>query len=153
MFSTINERLELLFEGFGGGGSSYQTDQTRKMMISQGMEAFYQKPILGHGTGYSYTLFGTYSHNNFVELLMNYGMVGFILYYAVYLFIIVKLWRQVKQGDLYAVYFFVYIGVQLLLGVGWVNYYSRPTQLVTALAFGYIVFQKKQKGMKCNENK
>ncbi len=144
MFSTINERLKLLFEGVFGEGSSYETDQMRKIMISEGLEAFYENPIFGNGTGYSYSLFGTYSHNNFVELLMNYGIVGFVAYYAIYLCLLFKLWPLVKSRNLYAIYFFVYTSVQLLLGIGWVNYYERSVQIVTALAFGYIFTVKKQ---------
>lgn len=139
VFSTINERFNLLFEGFFGGKISYETDQTRKMMIQKGLEAFYQKPLFGHGTGYSYTLFGTYSHNNFVELLMSYGLVGFCLYYSFYLVLIIKLFKLAMKNDLYAIFFFTYVCVQTVLGVGWVNYYSRPSQVITALAFGYIV--------------
>lgn len=145
MFSTINERLGLLFEGAFGDGSSYETDQRREFMIEEGMAAFYENPLFGNGTGYSYTLFGTYSHNNFVELLMNYGIVGFVAYYSIYLCLLVRLWSLVKSRDLYAIYFFVYIWVQLILGIGWVNYYERSVQLVTALAFGYILAIKKQK--------
>lgn len=144
MFSTINDRLGLLFEGVFGEGSSYETDKTREKMISEGLAAFYEKPFFGNGTGYSYSLFGTYSHNNFVELLMNYGIVGFVAYYSIYLCLLVRLWPLVKNKDLYAIYFFVYICVQLILGVGWVNYYSRAVQIVTALAFGYIFAIKKQ---------
>lgn len=151
MFATINERLNLLFEGFFGGKSNYSSDEFRKMMIEEGLVAFYEKPIFGHGAGYSYVLFGTYSHNNFVELLMNYGLVGFVLYYGMYAVLVIKLLAQVnkrnansKGSDIYAIYFLIYIGVQLILGIGWVNYYDRPVQIVTALAFGYLFAKSKE---------
>lgn len=148
IFSTINERFQLLFEGVSLGTSSYETDQLRKMMVEKGLEAFWEKPIFGHGTGYSYVLFGTYSHNNFVELLMNYGLVGFSLYYGFYTVLLVRLFKQTMKNDLYAIFFFVYIFVQMVLGVGWVNYYERPVQIITALAFGYIVSKKiREKGI------
>lgn len=143
MFSTINQRFELLFEGIAGEDNSYETDRVRKMMITEGLNAFYQKPLFGHGTGYSYKLFRTYSHNNFVELLMNYGIVGFVLYYSIYICLAVKLVSHLKTNDIIVVYFLVYICVQVFLGVGWVNYYERPVQLVTSLAFGYLVSLKK----------
>ena len=138
MFSTVNERFEMLFKVFFEGDTSYDTDQTRKNMIAVGIEAFFEKPLFGHGTGYSYTLFGTYSHNNFVEILMCYGLVGFVLYYTPYVILIFKLFQRAKQRDIYATYFLAYTLVQILLGVGIVNYYSRSAQLITALAFGYL---------------
>ena len=155
IFSTINERFSLLFESFLGSDTSYDTDNNRKIMIERGLEAFYQKPLFGHGAGYSRVLFGTYSHNNFVELLMNYGFVGFCLYYSFYIVLAIKLLKQALKSDLYAVFFFTYVCIQLVLGVGWVNYYSRPCQVITALAFGYLlsIEIKKKKGIGKDEIK
>jgi O-antigen ligase len=152
MFSTINERFDQLFKGFLGEDTSYDTDMTRKYYISRGLEAFYEKPIFGHGTGYSYVLFGTYSHNNFVELLMNYGIIGFCLHYVPYVFLIVGLFKLALKKDITAIYFITYIGLQLILGIGWVSYYDRPAQIVSALAFAYL-FIKKREGGETNENK
>ena len=151
MFSTINERLSLLFDGFFRGNTSYETDQTRKMMISEGLNAFYQKPLFGNGTAHSYRLFGTYSHNNFVELLMNYGIIGFSLFYLSYAIIIVKLFRLALREDIYAVYFLSYILFQTVLGIGWIYYYERTSQLITALAFGYLVAKERERRIS-NEN-
>lgn len=137
-FSTIFTRFELLFEGLLQGGSSYHTDETRADMISVGLAAFWERPIFGNGTGYSYRLFSTYSHNNYVELLMNYGLIGFLIYYVPYAILLVRLWRRVKQQDVYAMHFLAYIVLQLALGIGWVNYYDRMTQLMTAAAWGYL---------------
>lgn len=137
-FSTIFIRFELLFEGLLQGGSSYHTDKTRADMISAGLAAFWEKPIFGNGTGYSYKLFGTYSHNNYVELLMNYGLIGFLIYYVPYVILLIRLWKWVKRQDVYAMHFLVYIVLQLALGIGWVNYYDRMTQLLTAAAWGYL---------------
>lgn len=152
MFSTINERFEKLFAGFFGDDTSYDTDMTRKYYISRGLEAFYEKPLFGHGTGYAYTLYGTYSHNNFVELLMNYGLVGFCLYYVPYTILAVKLFKQALKNDIIAIYFFTYTMLQIVIAVGWVNYYDRAAQIVTALAFGYLFIKKKEENG-LNENK
>ncbi len=137
-FGTIKSRLEQLVEFLTGEGEASQTDQNRINMISGGMSAFLESPIFGNGTGYSYVLFGTYSHNNFVEILMNYGIVGFSIYYLHYLFLIPKLWKMAKNKDIYAIYFLTYIILQILLSIGWVNYYDRMAQLVTAAAWGYV---------------
>lgn len=137
-FSTIFNRFELLFEGLFQGSSSYRTDETRADMISAGLAAFWENPVFGNGTGYSYRLFGTYSHNNYVELLMNYGLIGFLIYYIPYAILLIRLWKRVKLQDTYAMHFLVYIALQLALGIGWVNYYDRMTQLLTAAAWGYL---------------
>lgn len=152
MFSTISERFEKLFGGFFGEGTSYETDMTREKYITEGLQAFYESPIFGNGTGHSYALFGTYSHNNFVELLMNYGIVGFCLYYIPYAVLIVKLFKLVLKKDVIAMYFLAYTIMQMVLAIGWITYYDRPTQIVTALAFGYL-FIKKREESETNEIK
>lgn len=150
-FSTIFTRFELLFEGLLQGDSSYHTDEARANMMTVGLKAFWKKPIFGNGTGYSYRLFGTYSHNNYVELLMNYGLIGFLIYYVPYAILLIRLWKRVKQQDLYAMHFFVYILLQLALGIGWVNYYDRMTQLLTAATWGYLASPNSIKKEECNE--
>lgn len=155
IFSTIGERFEKLFGSFFGSENktSYTTDMTRKEYISAGFDAFFEKPIFGQGTGYSYTLFGTYSHNNFVELLMNYGVVGFCLYYIPYVFLIIKMFElSRKNNDILAMFFLAYTILMLVLGIGWVNYYERSVQIMIALAFGYLVIKKREETEK-NENK
>jgi len=139
VFSTIYMRFELLIKGFLGE-ARYATDVTRKYMIATGLEEFWESPLFGRGTGRSYELFGTYSHNNFVELLMNYGIVGFCLYYIPYIPLLVRLFKLACRQDIYATFFFVYISMQLALGVGVVSYYSRHSQLITAAAWGYTIY-------------
>lgn len=148
MFSTISERFEKLFGGFFGDDTSYDTDMTRKRYVAEGLEAFYRNPLFGNGTGISYSLFGTYSHNNFVELLMSYGIIGFCLYYIPYAVLIVKLFKLVRKKDVVAMYFLAYTIMQIVLAVGWITYYDRPTQIVTALAFGYLIVKKREESEK-----
>lgn len=135
---TINARLEQFVNTLTGAGEASESDQIRLSVTKQGLEAFWLNPVFGNGTGHSYTLFSTYSHNNFVELLMNYGLIGFGAYYVPYAVLLIKLYDRTKQSDLTATYFMIYIVLQLALGIGWVNYYSRVVQVITAAAWGYM---------------
>ena len=137
LFATIYKRFELLLEAIFGE-SRYKPDRVREYMVSAGIQDFLDIPLFGKGAGRSYALFRTYSHNNFVELLMNYGVVGFLLYYIPYLALLVQLAKRSFLGDIYAMYFLVYVVMQLVLGIGWVNYYDRICQLITAAAWGYL---------------
>ena len=137
-FYTINMRLNEMIGTILGDSQYSNTDASRIMMTTRGIEAFMNSPFFGNGTGYSYILFGTYSHNNFVELLMNYGLVGFILYYFPYLVLLKRLYVRMRERDLYALYFTIFISLQIVLGVGWVNYYERVIQLLTMVAWAYI---------------
>ena len=50
----------------------------------------------------------------------------------------------IQKVSTIAIYFLIYIVLQLFLGVGWVNYYDRPTQLITAAAWGFVCVQPKK---------
>ncbi|WP_176483799.1 O-antigen ligase family protein [Bacillus sp. FJAT-45066] len=58
----------------------------RKDMIYTGIELFKNKPFLGYGIdNYSIaSTFGTYSHNNYIELLVSLGSFGLVFYYYIY---------------------------------------------------------------------
>ncbi len=150
IFGTIYKRFELLFEGLFGE-KTYKTDRVREYMISTGLSDFIDSPFFGKGAGRSFQLFRTYSHNNFVELLMNYGVLGFMLYYVPYFLLLINLAKRSFRGDIYAMYFLVYITMQLVLGFGWVNYYDRTCQLVTAAAWGYLTGCLEREGRELHE--
>lgn len=138
IFSTISMRLDDFFGSLGGDQGLSESDQNRMLMTQYGLEAFLNNPLLGNGTGSSYVLFGVYSHNNYIELLMNYGIIGFSMYYIPYIMLAVSLFRCGINGDKIAAYLVVYIVLQLGLGIGWVNYYERVVQIIGAAAWGYV---------------
>ncbi len=135
-FATLRLRIEALFTTASGERIS-QTDQTRAQYISDGLEAFWKSPVFGNGTGYSYKLFGTYSHNNFVELLMNYGIIGLLLHYVPFVVLIFKMYKKAKTKDVYSIYLLVYAIILVFMGFALVSYYERVMQLIVAAAWGY----------------
>ncbi len=68
----LNMVLELL------GGNTDGSTSVRMGMLKCGLSMFSQKPIFGWGLGAFTDLggFETYSHNNYVELLVAVGLVG-----------------------------------------------------------------------------
>ncbi len=84
---TYGQRMLAIFDD-----SIYDSSiALRKVLRNNAFEAFFQKPILGNGIGYSTVINGVktgfmlYSHCNYAELLCNYGIVGFLLYYSIYI--------------------------------------------------------------------
>lgn len=69
-------------------------------MIAEGMRLWTESPIFGWGAGQfaQLTIFQTYSHNNYVETLANYGLFGFFLYYAFYLNLIQRAVIQLRRA-------------------------------------------------------
>lgn len=96
-YNTIGYRFEGFFALLTGEGEVDSSTSLRMEMISAGWDKWKSSPILGYGfdsfkyynlenvTGNFY-----YSHNNFIELLYNQGIVGFIGYYWFYAYIVIS---------------------------------------------------------------
>lgn len=79
-FSVITERVDELVEGTSGGALDSSAEE-RYYMMEVGWRVFLRAPLLGEGLCASSNYFGTYSHNNYIELLMNTGIIGLIVFY------------------------------------------------------------------------
>lgn len=118
MFSTMSDSSE------GVGESTWE----RMKFIEIGMAQFWETPILGVGIGSSSALlaekFGryTYLHNNYVELLACGGIVGFIIYYSMYVYLISNLIKYRKHDVARTNLFLVLIIVLLFADYGFVSY-------------------------------
>jgi O-antigen ligase len=120
IYDVMGRRLETLFNVFLGTESSVRTS-----MIDIGLSLFGEKPWIGHGQSqYSYISgFQTYSHNNYIEFLVNFGIIGFCLYYSVYVisfYRLIKIAKSHKNG----IYFLSMLIVILFLETGSITYQS-----------------------------
>lgn len=68
----------------------------RLAMIATGLRMWSEAPLLGYGAEQFSVRsgFGTYSHNNYIELLVNFGLIGFMAYYAGYAAIVLRAVRN-----------------------------------------------------------
>lgn len=90
-FLRIISRLSVLFGGqseIGYIDSDYMTG-FRLYLIEEGLNLFYQNPWKGVGLENTRHFLGTYTHNNFVEILAGTGIIGFLIY-TIGLYIIIK---------------------------------------------------------------
>ena len=144
IFATARMRFEEMINTFIGKGNVSDSDRGRIEFMRTGMNEFFNSPLFGNGTGHSIRMFGTYSHNNFVELLMNYGIIGFLIYYVPYVPLFSQLVRRIKTLDTTSIYFFTFVVLEIVLGFGWVNYYDRTVQIIVAASWGYIVYGRNE---------
>lgn len=90
--------------------------------------------ICGYGCGgFSiYSGIGTYSHNNFAEVMCNFGIIGFVLFNLSYILPLIRS-LGVKNPDLYLVpvLFFVFF-LRSFFGV---IYYSKEAYVILALLY------------------
>lgn len=127
-----------------GAGYSHSTD-VRMQMIQSGWKMFLESPLFGSGWFYfsAQSGFDTFSHNNYIELLVTYGLVGASLYYGMYLFVLKELYRRLRESD-YAKLLFTLLIAVMLSDFGGVTFYESPRYYIV-LFFAFVLINKKVK--------
>lgn len=147
-YAVIGERMESLFSFIRTGHSiSGKSAEIRATMIEIGFNKWMDSPIWGYGfdsfkyynrlmTGHFY-----YSHNNYIELLYNLGIIGFAIYYWFYWKLFYVAWKG-KNSYTPEIRAFV-IGIvfsMLVFEYGAVNYTVTSTQIM--LFFAYTLLKE-----------
>jgi O-antigen ligase len=129
----IKGRFEEMILGLLGQGSLNEGDILRQYYIETGLAEFKESPIWGNGFYYSAYLFGHYSHNNYIELLMNNGIIGFIAYYSIYIKLLIDAFKMKTTFHKSYVLIVLVVFVFLALDLGTVSYFDRYTLLILAV--------------------
>ena len=140
-YHVIGSRMEGLINTFLGVGNAEASAESRGIMIAIGLKKWLDSPIWGYGfDSFKYYNLATtggfyYAHNNFVEILYDLGIVGFILYYYFY-FKILKKGLVCFDMPANARAFSVATIISFLIyEFGAVNYSSTPAMIMLFLAY------------------
>ena len=118
---TIFYRFQGIID-FLNGGEGDSSTKWRNIFIQEGILIFNINPIKGIGIHNFQTLFreGLYAHNNYVELLVDVGIIGFSIFYSIYLGILIFLKRnKAKLFD------FAFVFILLVMEYAMVTYFER----------------------------
>lgn len=150
IFSGAMERMDALLAGIMGEGRADSSTLIRNRMIEIGWEQFLETPLGGMGMANPHILSqvhlrtDAYLHNNFIELLAGGGIIGFAIYYSMYVYVFVMLWkfRQHKNKE----YFICLIMAMILLVLdyGMVSYYQKIRYVYLLVLFLEIDALKKK---------
>ena len=133
-------------------GDLFNTDSStliRAMMIENGWRWFLQQPLQGYGlNNFGVLISGfigwhVYAHNNFIELMVDLGAVGLILYYSLYVYIIAKLFCIKNDVTGIRNFFLAFMLALLFFEIGAVTYQLYIIQIFVGLASAYIWIQGK----------
>ena len=124
-----------LFDMIGGGRVSV-SDMRRITYIRRGLSQFLKSPFWGNGMNYSEFMFGTYSHNNYVEMLLNFGIIGFCIHYYSH-FISARKALTDKTDRKTNLLFMSVITAILVTDIGVVTYYDRNIAIIMGLMSKY----------------
>ncbi|PEY78907.1 O-antigen ligase family protein [Bacillus cereus] len=146
LYNVLGWRLEGLDALLTGKGEVDSSSQLRVSYIEYGLSYFKENPIFGYGINNFRAILGyeigrvTYSHNNYVELLVNVGLIGFIIHYVGYFYILKKITHTVllkKSDPIYAFLFTMLLAI-LIAQSGWVTYFEFLINLFLCLGFTLI---------------
>lgn len=140
LYSAIGVRYDKLFTYLQGGKVDTST-QLRTFFIDYAKEMFKESPIIGNGVAsFSAQVERTelgknaYAHNNYWQILSELGLVGFVLYYSMYGYVICSLIKSyfIRHRD-EASLFISTLAMMLMLEMGIVSIDSKFAQLIIAI--------------------
>lgn len=150
IFSGVRERMSALMNSFFGTGAADHSTTLRHDMRILGLKWFIQHPIGGIGMANPHILardylnFNAYLHDNFAELLCGGGIIGFCLYYTMYVYLFSQLWKYRKVDKQRVAFFALWLMLMLAMNFGMVTYYSKAQNFYLMIHF-MNVFDLKRK--------
>lgn len=154
-FGEIGERILNLFSG-----EQDLSDIERTRMIELGIDLFKERPIHGYGIGnYAALCFReTYSHHNYVELLVSGGVVALVLYYLMMLVPALALILSKRPGekmDHLHIVLLVWLAVEVVFGVAMVQLYNKNSWLLMGVLISeaaHATYRKRTLQENCYED-
>ena len=132
MFAGVLKRMKAVILLLNGRATRRTAGYIRMVYVRIGMELFRKQPLFGIGIANAFNHIKQYNnhihlHNNFVELLACGGIIGFVIYYSIYLYILIQFLRFRRYRDgIYDVCLVIFM-IRLAMNYGSVSYYSAPT--------------------------
>ena len=140
IFSGIAARFETLLKSLQGGQGS-TSEVSRSEYIDKGIAVWLDNVLFGAGTASSTYHLGVYSHNNFVEILMNTGIVGFLIFYGVYPvngYLYLRNATSYKIQSKLPILLFALLVSITVCSIGMVYFYDRYYMILFAVIFSAI---------------
>tara|TARA_B100001057_G_C22867481_1_gene957220 strand:+ start:5172 stop:6359 length:1188 start_codon:yes stop_codon:yes gene_type:complete len=129
--STIN-----LFEGSKNIG---QSDHERSFLILESISFWKESPIFGNGIKHfeNNSVLGLYTHTNYMELLVNYGLVGLLLFYSPIITRLRTLYTYFNHFHIQIKFFFFILIFILISDFAMVSYYNVVYLFLLSVVLGY----------------
>ena len=148
LYKNVGWRLEALTSSITGKGKADSSTLLREKYIKVGIESFKESPVIGYGVA-SFseinehkTNHHTYSHNNFIEIAVGLGVIGFIFYYWFFVYLIIKYLKLFihKRTSFLVNFLFILFVLYLATQVGLVTYESLIQWLLILLLYKAMEF-------------
>lgn len=146
LYGVIGYRFAGYLSGIFGGSFTESSALSRSVMRQTALDLIKERPIVGYGLNTFRTFpgsFGTWSHDNYLELFVSGGVCAVIIYYIFYVYSAVKLYNSRKDpmGGLFLC-LLVYMLIYDYLSV---SYISRFVILMLSMIAAYINISKDER--------
>lgn len=138
---NISNRFESLQLLFKSEQLTYGSTADRLSFLKLGLSTFMDNPFFGVGSNNFVVLFpGTgYTHNNYIEILANLGIVGFLPFYLMYFVLIKKISKISNKSIRY--FLLAFVALFLFKELALVTYYSK--YLIIVMFWLYLTAEEK----------
>ena len=146
LYSIIGYRFEGYLSGIFGDGFKESSAISRSVMRKTALSLISSDPILGHGLNTFRThqgSFGTWSHDNYLELWVSGGIIAVIIYYFPFIKTIITLIKNKtdRMSSLFLCLMFFIIVYDYMS----VSFISRFMILMLSMVAAYILILKKER--------
>lgn len=145
LYHFLGSRFEGLMAGLTGKGVVDASTHLRMSYINYGITWFGERPFGGYGINNYQTLLGseigrnTYAHNNYIELLVDVGVIGAAIYYSAYAYILKNIYKPALIHKEQIPVFIVVMTVTILVSqYGYVTYSDFLSNLILCIGFAII---------------
>lgn len=155
LYEMIGYRIDSMLNGFFGDEEDMDgSTHTRMILMELGMMVFPDRPLLGHGVcnfiaiyhSYFPEKYAVYAHNNYIELMVDLGVVGLVLYYIFYLYLIIKLYILAnRDNDSMAMFLLSVVVTLVFIHYGFVAFYSPFNNIFLTFATCYALVESNNK--------
>lgn len=150
LYNIAGNRLEGILYVLGiTNGIGDDSTVLRKTLFDESFKMIPLTPFWGNGFAYFEThsiglntgIISYHSHNNFMELYLNYGIFGFILYYSVFIGTMFRLIRRRNKTRITFLFITFFFFLFFIIEPSSVTYFELPTYYLY-LFFAYIYSRK-----------
>ena len=139
--STLRQRIFVSLGTFFGSGNEVDSSTIiRSVWFDYGLYIGSRHLLFGTGSN-GFAIFsglGTYAHSNYVEVLCDFGLLGFLIFYLQLIFLFLNSLKIKNINKSFVVAFFIYY---LIVGFSTVFYYKKLYFLMLALMCSIVDFE------------
>ena len=157
LYETVGVRVDNFVNVITANDNNSEDLSTisRIYFLEDSLNVFTSSPFIGIGIdGYKYVNKYQFSwaENNYLELLADLGIIGFLIYYFPYFIIISSIKNQRKRKDNYALENIMLLLSLLFIDLSMVSYNETFLQFFLAILYANHCLVKKERKMESTEN-